>query len=686
MLNLAAPSSTLLKSFRWSEWGQQYCALSGAAAAILVMVILLSEFNHQPFFEWNGISLNTIISILSVTGKAAITFTISECVAQWKWILFDREERLLIDFDRIDGATRGPLGSLRVILKTKGAYVVQFGAVLTLLTIGLDPFAQQLIQLDQDTRYNGPAHDTFARISRSTNYSLGISTALLDGYTSSGGSRKLEKWGLRTSIPPSMEGAIMAAFYKSIEDLRRETLYQCSSGDCKFDGFQTLGICHRCSDVTSQLVNRTGDFADIMNAIDGIKFLSLNDEIRHDNAFYLPNGHFIANLNGWHPFAKSAWTLISTTFGTGNPNKTVSMKNLDTILWSMSFIYPDFESLKQNYGDNIAAATWPTFNLDASECALYYCLKNITSEVKGSELTENITEVTGVTRSPGSWNEGESYTTWDTDPSDPRNSPEFHAPADEARSLEFHKMWSVDSYNSLGLHDPSQGLRSAEIQEVSIKSLSAHFQAMFRWEAWFNNTVIRESLRGIPGMEGAVGFNGLIAQIERESRPPTLGRLFPWSKMNHGNITSTFERMALSMTNQMRRTSQPEDEARNGMGTMTYTGLVGSPVVLYRAVWPWIALHVTSLVCASIFLLLTVYSSNGKEGTPLWKNSSLAAVRRGDEMGGLLSSAGPSVRDMEDIARKTYVGEGLNVVEEAKPWIAETVEPGTKPRMQSRTF
>ncbi|KAF6789013.1 hypothetical protein CSOJ01_14894 [Colletotrichum sojae] len=324
-----------------------------------------------------------------------------------------------------------------------------------------------------------------------------------------------------------MEGAIMAAFYK-------------------------------CSDVTSQLVNRTGDFTDVMHAIDGTRFLFLDDEVRRNNAFYLPNGHFIANFNGWNPFVENTWSMISTTFGTGNPNKTVSMKDIDTILWSMSFIYLDFETLKRNHGDDVAAVTWPTFNLNASECALYYCLKNITSAVKGSELTENITEATAVTRSPGSWNEGGSYTTWDNDPSDPRNSPESHAPADEAWSLEFHKMRSVDSYNSLGLRDPSQGLRSPEIQEVSIKSLSAHLQAMFR--------------------------------------------------------------------------------------------------------------------------------SNGKEGTPLWKSSSLAAIRRGDEMGGLLSSAGPSVRDMEDIARKTYVDEGLNDVEEAKPWIAETVEPATKPRMQSRTF
>lgn len=107
--------------FRWSAWGPEFWALIGSIAAFIAMVILLGHFNGKEVFEWNSVTLNAIVSILSVTVKASVIYVISECIAQWKWILFSREQRLLIDFDRIDGATRGPLGSLRVLLKTKGA-------------------------------------------------------------------------------------------------------------------------------------------------------------------------------------------------------------------------------------------------------------------------------------------------------------------------------------------------------------------------------------------------------------------------------------------------------------------------------------------------------------------------------------------------------------------------------------
>lgn len=111
----------MFNTFRWSVWGQQIWALIGAVAALITMVTLLGRFNNSPIFSEMGVTLNTIISVLSVTVKAAVAFILSECIAQWKWILYAREERLMIDFDRLDGAARGPLGSLRVLLRTKGA-------------------------------------------------------------------------------------------------------------------------------------------------------------------------------------------------------------------------------------------------------------------------------------------------------------------------------------------------------------------------------------------------------------------------------------------------------------------------------------------------------------------------------------------------------------------------------------
>lgn len=95
--------------FFWS-WGLEVSALAGALGIAGAMVGLLARFNSQRVFEWNGITLNTIISILSVVMKALLLFSAAECIGQWKWILLHRSRTSLIDFERIDQASRGPLG------------------------------------------------------------------------------------------------------------------------------------------------------------------------------------------------------------------------------------------------------------------------------------------------------------------------------------------------------------------------------------------------------------------------------------------------------------------------------------------------------------------------------------------------------------------------------------------------
>lgn len=106
---------------KWAAWGLEYWAILGSVASFVAMVVLLRIFDGRVVFTWNSVTLNTIVSILSLTIKATLAYVLAECMAQWKWILFAREARSLMDFERIDAATRGPLGSLRVLIRTRGA-------------------------------------------------------------------------------------------------------------------------------------------------------------------------------------------------------------------------------------------------------------------------------------------------------------------------------------------------------------------------------------------------------------------------------------------------------------------------------------------------------------------------------------------------------------------------------------
>lgn len=79
------------------------------------MVGLLAKFDSQPVFEWNSVTLNAVISTLSAVMKASLLFSAAECIGQWKWILLSRSKRSLIDFERVDLASRGPLGCFNLL-------------------------------------------------------------------------------------------------------------------------------------------------------------------------------------------------------------------------------------------------------------------------------------------------------------------------------------------------------------------------------------------------------------------------------------------------------------------------------------------------------------------------------------------------------------------------------------------
>ena len=103
------------------SWTWELCALAGSALSFLAIVLLLACFDDRPIFDLYGVSLNVLLSILSVSMKASLTFAVAECIGQWKWILFSRDTRPLLDFEHIDLASRGPLGSITVLWKVRGS-------------------------------------------------------------------------------------------------------------------------------------------------------------------------------------------------------------------------------------------------------------------------------------------------------------------------------------------------------------------------------------------------------------------------------------------------------------------------------------------------------------------------------------------------------------------------------------
>lgn len=494
-----------------------------------------------------------------------------------------------------------------------------------------------------------------------------------------------------TEIPLSMQAAILNGLSRSPAEVDQEALTLCSTSNCTWDQFTTLGICHRCNDLTSNL-KRVEDFGDALVAIADAHFDSFKIP---STAFTLPNGHFIANIDGCPtyngPYADceneqplgiySDNKYSITSFGTGKPNKTVTMKDIETLLWSMSIIYPDIEALnksaftpgKSNRSSKETLKLWPDIPMKATECALYYCVKNVDSSIEENILIENITEASGARRRPDSWERGHELK---------GALPDSIIPPDQISSLEFNKNWSAVSYSALVLDFPNNKSESRySISDYSIKSLSAHMQELFLAN-WTGGSRMRTEIEKKLGKE-AVGFNGASfgpsdETLVMKATPAALNGVWSW---NRHNTTRLFYTLATSMTNEMRRnwrpgqsqgTTEQDDSVQDATGTLQYYGKVGISTVVYEIQWAWIALHAVLTLSVVVFLAITLWNSNTREGgVPLWKSSTLAALKHGRTIGTVLDRAS-SVGDMEDRARKSYVKVHKDESDENTVWIGMT--------------
>jgi hypothetical protein len=91
-------------------------SIVASLAFLAALVGLLAAFDGRPIFDYGQVTLNTLIAILSAANKATIIYAVGHAIGQWKWISFSgRERRRLLDFERIESASRGPLGSLSLL-------------------------------------------------------------------------------------------------------------------------------------------------------------------------------------------------------------------------------------------------------------------------------------------------------------------------------------------------------------------------------------------------------------------------------------------------------------------------------------------------------------------------------------------------------------------------------------------
>lgn len=86
---------------------------------VLTLIVLLVFYDGKPIFTWHGVTLNAVVSVLATACNASLLFSMADLISQWKWVLFTDQSRPLIDFELIEAASRGPLGSVLAMWKRR---------------------------------------------------------------------------------------------------------------------------------------------------------------------------------------------------------------------------------------------------------------------------------------------------------------------------------------------------------------------------------------------------------------------------------------------------------------------------------------------------------------------------------------------------------------------------------------
>jgi hypothetical protein len=228
------------------RWLIEIVCWSLSAACMAGIIIVLAVYKDKSIPHWPlGLTLNAYISNLSKVASAAILLPISEAIGQLKWSWFNKgNSKKLWDFEIFDNASRGPWGSLVLLVRTRGRSLAALGAAVTLFALAMDPFFQQVVQYPETWR----VQQGTGTIPRAT------------GYSPYGAGNEYRNDGQTLVLDLNLLAIANRFFYDRGtapiafgQGTRAEVPLSCPSRNCTWTQYETLGMCSTCTPIPDLL-------------------------------------------------------------------------------------------------------------------------------------------------------------------------------------------------------------------------------------------------------------------------------------------------------------------------------------------------------------------------------------------------------------------------------------------------
>lgn len=123
------------------------------SCTISIVVIICYVSANKTLHQWNfRLGPNTLISIFVTLAKTSMLLAVAQGLGQLKWVHYRENSRPLSELNHFDEASRDPFGALKFLCSAKtSALTAALGALIVVVSLAMDPFAQQIISFD--TRY-----------------------------------------------------------------------------------------------------------------------------------------------------------------------------------------------------------------------------------------------------------------------------------------------------------------------------------------------------------------------------------------------------------------------------------------------------------------------------------------------------------------------------------------------------
>ncbi|KAL5438823.1 hypothetical protein PMIN06_010145 [Paraphaeosphaeria minitans] len=556
----------------WKRWLLEIISWVLSALCMAGIGIMLTLYHDKNLPKWPlGLTLNAYISILSKVASAALLLPVSEALGQLKWSWFQGDNsKKMWDFEIFDNASRGPWGSFLLLVRTKGRSLAALGAAVTIFSLCLDPFFQQVVEYPEQWRLQ----ENRGFIQRAIGYN-----PLNAGSEFQNGLENLEYDNTIRGLTYNYfynNGTAPIVFGKGV---RSEVPLSCPHSNCTWPEYETLGMQSECVDASDRL-----EFRCAKAKLDWLQE-PYTDGV---NEATYPNG---TSCGYWlmsdPPLLMTGYNIDENTNHSGEVLLTRSQPLID--IFSREFISGYQPQLNNSRNPLAHVVTVSGHGLEdihqnktpiAHECMISWTVLTMSSSYSEGGYIEDITKrATNDTTVETPWLTTRTYD-------------------EDGLFIGYDYIYNEDVIIK-GVNDT--------IYRIDNRT---HLLAVSLFDDIFPNTY--------SVLNSTDETKALLRYKEYNTISPYTRNL-TYNPFMYGNITTHLDRMTTSITNAVRAYSRDTDMV---------SGLAFDLESIVVVRWPWLILPLGLLSLTAVFLLATIIRS-AREGGKVYKTSAIATLLYG---------------------------------------------------------